>query len=76
MIKSQIAAAEYRRQAAKALEAAAESALAQVRGKLRSAAQAWIILAEMEDRRVLHAREIVQRTANAAQAAEGAAGCA
>ena len=75
MLKSQIMAADYRRRAAEALEAAAESALAQVRGKLRSAAQAWIILAEMEDRRALYAGEIARRTPNSAPAVGGAAGC-
>lgn len=76
MLKSEIAAAEYRRQAAKTLEAAGECVLAQVRGKLRSAAQTWIIRAEIEDRRVHHAAKSPNDTANAVQAAGGAAGCA
>lgn len=63
MLKSQIAAADYRRRAADALNAAADSALAHVRGKLHSAAQAWTILAEAEDRRALHALEVARRIA-------------
>jgi hypothetical protein len=63
MYKSQIAAADYRRRAADALDAAAGSALAHVRSKLHSAAQAWIILAEAEDRRALHALELARRIA-------------
>ncbi len=63
MLKSQIAAADYRRRAADALNAAADAALAHVRGKLHSAAQAWTILAEAEDRRALHALEVARRIA-------------
>ena len=76
MLKSQLAAADYRLQASRALEAAAESALAQVRGKLRSAAQAWIVLAELEDLRVLHARKIAERNARPVESDEASAGCA
>jgi hypothetical protein len=75
MLKSELLAAEYRRNANDALQGADTSALNEVRKRRRAAAQSWILLAEMQDRRTIHAHELAQRVARAGDGAGDAPEC-
>lgn len=75
MLKSELLAAEYRRNADRALCGAAESALAEVRKRCWASAQSWILLAEMQDRRTVHAQQVARRVAAAADCGGGAPEC-
>ncbi|OHB34512.1 MAG: hypothetical protein A2882_10430 [Phenylobacterium sp. RIFCSPHIGHO2_01_FULL_70_10] len=70
MLKSELLAADYRRHAGEALNAAAESPLPEVRKRCRASAQSWILLAEMQDRRTLLARRLAARALPVASAGE------
>jgi hypothetical protein len=76
MLKSEILAAEYRRNANDALQGADTSPLNEVCNRLRASAQTWILLAEMQDRRTVYAHELAQRVARAGDGAGDAPKCA
>jgi hypothetical protein len=76
MLKSEILAAEYRRNANDALQGADTSPLNEVCNRLRASAQTWILLAEMQDRRTVYAHELAQRVARAGDVAGGPPECA
>lgn len=76
MLKSELLAADYRRHAGDDLDTAARSPLSEVRKRCRASAQSWILLAEMQDRRTLHARLLAGRVASAADRGESASVCA
>ena len=76
MLKSEMLAAEYRRHAEEALLGAGTSPLQEVRKRHRASAQCWVLLAEMQDRRTVHADELARRVVLALHGGGDAPKCA